>query len=104
MNKYPNMVVELGSHTDARGSDAYNRKLSDRRAKASAAYIKKHIKEPKRIYGKGYGESKIINKCTNGVKCSDEEHEKNRRTEFKVISTGNDELKIKNNSTDSFDK
>jgi len=43
MNKYPNMVVELGSHTDARGSDAYNRKLSDRRAKASAAYIKKHI-------------------------------------------------------------
>lgn len=102
MNKYPEMVVELGSHTDSRGSDGYNRKLSDRRAKASAAYIKKHITKPERIYGKGYGESKIINKCTNGVKCTDEEHEKNRRTEFKVISTGNDKVKVKNNSTDSF--
>lgn len=104
MNEYTGMEVELGSHTDARGSDAYNRKLSDRRAKASAAYIKKHITNPERIYGKGYGESKIINRCTNGVKCSDEEHEVNRRTEFKVIKTGNDAVKVKNNSTDSFEK
>jgi len=104
MNKYPEMEVELGSHTDARGSDAYNRKLSDRRAKASAAYIKKHITNPERIYGKGYGETQIINKCVNGVQCTDEEHEVNRRTEFKVISTGNDKINIKNSSTDSFEK
>jgi outer membrane protein OmpA-like peptidoglycan-associated protein/tetratricopeptide (TPR) repeat protein len=102
MNKYQGMIIELGSHTDSRGSDAYNRKLSDKRAKASAAYIKKLITDPKRIYGKGYGEAKIINKCVNGVKCSEEEHEKNRRTEFKVINTGNDKVKVKNNSPDSF--
>ena len=98
------MEVELGSHTDSRGSDKYNEKLSDRRAKASAAYIKKHITNPDRIYGKGYGEVKIINKCVNGVKCTDEEHEANRRTEFKVIKTGNDNIKVNNTSTDSFDK
>ncbi|EPB65589.1 OmpA family protein, partial [Ancylostoma ceylanicum] len=53
MNKYPNMVVELGSHTDCRASKAYNMKLSDNRAKASAEYIKKKITNPERIYGKG---------------------------------------------------
>ena len=74
------------------------------RAKASAAYIKKHITKPERIYGKGYGEVRLLNRCANGVKCSEEEHEKNRRTEFKVISTGNDKVKVKNNSTDSFHK
>ncbi|MDG1475678.1 MAG: OmpA family protein, partial [Vicingaceae bacterium] len=95
MNEYPNMEVELGSHTDSRGSDAYNKKLSDKRAKASAAYIKKHITNPERIYGKGYGETQITNKCSNGVKCTPEEHEANRRTEFKVISTGNDKVLVK---------
>jgi len=95
MNKYPKMEVELGSHTDSRGSDAYNKKLSDRRAKASAAYIKKYITDPARIYGKGYGETQLTNKCTNGVKCSAEKHEANRRTEFKVISTGNDKVIVK---------
>lgn len=104
MNKYSGMEVELGSHTDSRGSGAYNKKLSARRAKASAAYIKKHITNPERIYGKGYGETQIINKCTDGVECTDEEHEANRRTEFKVISTGNDKVNVKNNSTDSFEK
>lgn len=102
MNKYPEMEVELGSHTDCRGSAKYNEKLSDKRAKASAAYIKERITNPDRIYGKGYGESKIINHCVDGVTCSDEEHEVNRRTEFKVISTGNDKVKVNNTSTDSF--
>ena len=96
------MVIELGSHTDSRGSAAYNEKLSDKRAKASAAYIKERISNPERIYGKGYGESKILNNCVDGVKCSDEEHEENRRTEFKVISTGSNQLKINNSSTDTF--
>lgn len=106
MNKYPNMVVELGSHTDCRASMAYNEKLSDRRAKASAEYIKKKISNPERIYGKGYGESRLLNgcECEGNVKstCSEEEHEKNRRTEFKVISTGDNKLKVDNTSTDSF--
>lgn len=106
MNKYPNMVVELGSHTDCRASKAYNMKLSDNRAKASAEYIRKKITNPSRIYGKGYGESRLLNNCAceGPVKsdCPEEEHEKNRRTEFKVISTGDDKLKVSNTSTDSF--
>src|SRR5690606_17289869 len=106
MNKYPNMVIELGAHTDCRGSKTYNTKLSDKRAKASAEYIKKRISGPERIYGKGYGESRLLNDCAceGAVKsdCSEEEHQKNRRTEFRVISTGDDQLKINNGSTDSF--
>ncbi len=107
MNKYPEMEVELGSHTDCRASYAYNEKLSDRRAKSSAAYIKARITNPDRIYGKGYGESILLNGCacegTVKSDCSEEEHEKNRRTEFKVIKSGGD-VKIINNSTDSFDE
>lgn len=106
MNKYPNMVVELGSHTDCRASIKYNETLSDKRAKASAAYIKAKITNPSRIYGKGYGESRLLNDCgcEGNVKstCSEEEHQLNRRTEFKVISTGNDKVKVTNTSTDSF--
>jgi len=108
MNKYPGMVVELGAHTDCRGSKRYNEKLSDRRAKASAAYIKTKISNPERIYGKGYGEVRLLNECAcEGKKkstCSEAEHDKNRRTEFKVMETGNDKVKVTNTSTDSFDK
>lgn len=89
MNEYPNLVIELGSHTDCRGSIAANNKLSDNRAKASANYIKSKIKSPNRIYGKGYGESKLKNGCAcEGPvksKCSEEEHQQNRRTEFIII-------------------
>jgi outer membrane protein OmpA-like peptidoglycan-associated protein/tetratricopeptide (TPR) repeat protein len=89
MNEYPTMVVELGSHTDCRSSAASNMKLSDNRAKASAEYIKKQITNPERIYGKGYGETKLLNGCAceGAVKstCSEEEHQKNRRTEFIII-------------------
>ena len=86
MNEYPAMVVELGSHTDCRSSKAFNLKLSDKRAKASAAYIKARITNPERIYGKGYGESRLKNGCAceGAVKstCSEAEHQENRRTEF----------------------
>lgn len=110
MNKYPNMVVELGSHTDCRASIKYNANLSDKRAKASAAYIKGKITNPARIYGKGYGESVLLNGCacegTVKSTCSEEEHQKNRRTEFKIISmgSGTNNVDVKNNSTNSFDK
>jgi len=85
MNENSEMVVELGSHTDSRGSDSYNLRLSDKRAKSSAKYIKERISKPERIYGKGYGETKIKNRCKNGVRCSEKEHQENRRTEFKII-------------------
>ncbi len=89
MNQYPNMVIELSSHTDCRGSGIYNLKLSDRRAKASAHYIKIRITKPTRIYGEGFGEQKLINKCpcesNNKSDCSEKEHQQNRRTEFKIV-------------------
>ena len=85
MNENPHMIIELGSHTDARGSAPFNESLSDRRAKASAAYIKDRIANPERIYGKGYGETQLINECADGVKCPEDKHQENRRTEFKII-------------------
>lgn len=89
MNDYPTMEIELGSHTDCRGTIASNEKLSDNRAKASATYVKARISNPARIYGKGYGESKLKNGCAceGAVKstCSEAEHQENRRTEFVII-------------------
>jgi len=89
MNEYPKMQIELSSHTDCRGSSIYNLKLSDRRAKASAHYIKVRITNPTRISGQGYGERKLINKCEceggQKVECTEEQHQQNRRTEFKII-------------------
>jgi outer membrane protein OmpA-like peptidoglycan-associated protein len=85
MNEYPDMIIELGSHTDSRGSDSFNATLSDKRAKSSAAYIVSKGIAQNRITGKGYGESKLVNRCKNGVKCSKEEHQENRRTEFIII-------------------
>jgi len=106
MNEYPMMEIELGSHTDCRGKKSYNEWLSDERAKASAKYIKSKITNPSRIYGKGYGEAKVINKCecegARVVPCTDDEHQENRRTEFKVISMGG--ANVKNSSPDSFGK
>lgn len=85
MNENPNMIIELGSHSDSRGSAKFNMLLSDKRAKASATYIKSKITNPERIYGKGYGETILVNECADGIKCSEEKHQQNRRTEFKII-------------------
>lgn len=82
MNQNPEIKVELGSHTDSRGNDAYNQKLSQKRAESAAAYISKRITDSSRITYKGYGESKLKNKCDDGVKCSEADHQVNRRTEF----------------------
>lgn len=89
MNDNPEMKIELGSHTDCRASKAYNMRLSSERAKSSAQYISERITNPSRIYGKGYGESKLLNQCEcEGTKvsdCSEEEHQLNRRTEFRIV-------------------
>jgi outer membrane protein OmpA-like peptidoglycan-associated protein/tetratricopeptide (TPR) repeat protein len=86
MNDNPNMIVELGSHTDSRGNAKSNQTLSDKRAKSSADYIKQRITNPDRIKGVGYGESKLKNECGDGVTCPEEKHQENRRTEFIIIS------------------
>lgn len=87
LNENPGITVELGSHTDARGSDKYNRKLSDRRAASAVDYIVSRGINAKRIAAKGYGEMKLVNHCKNGVECTDEEHQQNRRTEIKITGT-----------------
>ncbi len=93
MEKYPDMVIELSSHTDSRGSRTYNQKLSQRRAESAAKWLIDKGIAPERIKPVGYGEQMILNKCTNGVRCTDEEHRFNRRTEFKIIA-GPKEIKI----------
>ena len=85
MQDNPLVSVELGSHTDSRGSAKYNQTLSQKRANASVAYIVSEGIEKSRIAGKGYGESKLLNECADGVECSEAQHQLNRRTEFKVI-------------------
>ena len=81
----PGIVVELGSHTDCRASDPYNLNLSQKRAEAAVEYIIKKGKIPQnRIAAKGYGETKLLNKCDDGVACSELEHAINRRTEIRI--------------------
>ena len=85
MKKRPEVKVEVGSHTDSREEDNYNLWLSDRRAKRTVEYIIAAGIEPERISGKGYGETQLINKCANGIICSDRDHQLNRRSEFILI-------------------
>lgn len=79
------LIIELSSHTDSRGSNTYNQTLSENRAKAAVAYMVSKGIDNRRLYPKGYGENKLINECSDGVKCSEEKHASNRRTEFRVI-------------------
>lgn len=88
MEKDSLLVIEISSHTDSRSSNEYNMKLSEQRAAAAVEYILKSGISKKRISGKGYGESKPMNKCADGVECSEEEHAKNRRTEFQIARKG----------------
>ena len=93
MKEYPNMIIELGAHTDCRGGAAANLKLSGARAVAAAGYIVKQGIDKTRISGKGYGESKLLNTCgcEGKVKstCTEYEHSVNRRTEFIIVKLKN---------------
>lgn len=86
MNQYPDMKIELSSHTDAQGRDDYNEKLSQRRADSAKTWMMAKGIAADRIVAVGYGEKFILNRCKNGVECPDEEHRFNRRTEFKIIA------------------
>jgi outer membrane protein OmpA-like peptidoglycan-associated protein len=85
MKDNPAVKVELGSHTDSRSSSEYNQTLSESRAKASMDYVVSQGIAKDRITGIGYGESKLLNKCAEGVNCTEAEHALNRRTEMKMI-------------------
>lgn len=82
------VIVELGSHTDARGNDNYNLKLSEQRAAAAVVYLtSKEGISANRLVAKGYGEEKLVNRCSNRNNCTEAEHQRNRRTELKIVGT-----------------
>lgn len=87
MNQYPNMVIKIESHTDARGNDDYNEKLSDRRAKSTRDYIISQGIAAERLESAiGYGEKQLINHCKNDVDCTKYQHDINRRSEFIITN------------------
>ena len=85
LKQYPNMVIDIRSHTDSRQTHKYNEGLSDRRAKSTLEYIVKNKISRNRLTAKGYGETQLVNKCVDDVYCTEEEHQMNRRSEFIIV-------------------
>ncbi|WP_091134926.1 OmpA family protein [Flavobacterium anhuiense] len=86
MQEYPSMKIDIRSHTDSRSSAKSNMVLSDKRAKSIMAWLIAKGIAADRLKGKGYGESRLLNRCKDGIKCSEEEHLRNRRSEFLILS------------------
>ena len=85
MHDNPTLKIELASHTDSRGTTEYNQNLSQRRAQSAVNYIVSKGISRDRMVAHGYGESRLLNRCKDGVECTDDEHQANRRTEFTVL-------------------
>jgi outer membrane protein OmpA-like peptidoglycan-associated protein/tetratricopeptide (TPR) repeat protein len=86
MAEYPNMKIDIRSHTDSRASHKYNEGLSERRAKSTKDWLIKNGIDSNRLSSKGYGETQLVNHCSDGVKCTEEEHQQNRRSEFIIMA------------------
>jgi outer membrane protein OmpA-like peptidoglycan-associated protein len=84
MEEHP-IKIELSSHTDCRASNAYNANLSQKRAESAVNYIISQGIDHERITAMGYGESRLVNRCADGIDCSEEQHQMNRRTEFRIL-------------------
>ena len=105
MRQYPNITIDVGSHADSRGTNTYNMKLSNNRAKSTIQYLVNKGIALNRISGKGYGEEQLATDCPDGVRCTEYRHQLNRRSEFFVANTSND-ITIKSNNilnSDNFD-
>ncbi|WP_232325908.1 OmpA family protein [Spirosoma montaniterrae] len=85
MQKYPTLIIEIRSHTDSRGDAARNKALSEQRARSVASYLAAKGISRKRMTAIGMGESQLVNNCTDDVICTEAEHQRNRRTEFRVV-------------------
>ena len=84
MELYPETTVEIRSHTDSRAPDDYNITLSNNRANSTMNWLVSKGIDASRLTAKGYGETRLVNECSNGVPCSREQHQLNRRSEFIV--------------------
>ena len=82
MREYPELIIHIESHTDSRGNDNYNMALSERRAQSTLKWLVGKGIDANRLTAKGYGESQLVNQCSNGVPCTSEEHQLNRRSMF----------------------
>lgn len=85
LEEYPTMKIDIRSHTDSRASHKYNDRLSEGRARSTREWLMEHGIEASRLTAKGYGERELINECADGVKCSEEAHQANRRSEFIIM-------------------
>ncbi len=85
LTQNPTIKIEIGSHTDSRQSKAYNQALSQRRAKSTMDYLVKRGINKNRLTAKGYGETQLVNHCSDEVKCSEAEHQLNRRSTFVIV-------------------
>ena len=90
LSQYPDVEIELSSHTDSRGGSRYNKRLSQKRAENSVAYLIRQGLPANRLVAVGYGEDAIRNHCTNGKECTEDEHQYNRRTEVKILRMNNE--------------
>lgn len=87
LNDYPELIVEISAHTDSRGAAKYNQILSEKRLKSTIKYLLENQGIlPKKVEGKAFGEEKLLNECNGKVKCSEEKHKQNRRSEIKILN------------------
>lgn len=86
LKQYPTLKLDIRSHTDSRQTLKYNQVLSDKRAKSTRNWLIQKGVDPTRLTAKGYGETQLVNHCSDGVKCTEEEHERNRRSEFVITN------------------
>ena len=86
LKQYPNIKIDIRSHTDSRSSSESNQILSDKRAQSSKNWLEQKGIDGSRLTAKGYGETQLVNKCADGVKCTEKEHQQNRRSEFIIAS------------------
>jgi outer membrane protein OmpA-like peptidoglycan-associated protein/tetratricopeptide (TPR) repeat protein len=95
MLRYPSLEVELSSHTDSRGTSSYNQKLSQNRANEAVTYLISRGIAAKRMSAQGFGETHLTNNCGDGVSCTEEQHQRNRRTEVRVVKFEEEAVEIK---------
>ncbi|SOE19989.1 Outer membrane protein OmpA [Spirosomataceae bacterium TFI 002] len=86
LKKYPSLAIEIRSHTDSRATSEFNQELSNKRAEEVTTYLIKKGINPQRLISRGYGETQLVNNCTDGISCDENKHQQNRRTEFKILA------------------